>query len=582
MKSFYQLCASALLFAVGCSGGQLDEVEIEELELGTASQALSSIPETRERFLTTPTGWHWYTNATEATINARIAEGFRPIDIEVVSTAPYRFAVSMVRNQGDYRRGSSHWYFDKTGDEIKALLAQHSARIVDLEIYWVGGEKRYAAVMVNDTGADDKAWWYYSQISYEDLGDKLTENSARLIDLDTYVVDGTRYFSAVMIRNTGMEAKGWWWYTNLTADGIREKLTEHRARIVDIEPRSEGRFAVVLEPVAGRHWSWHVDVDYDNLQRLIGNWGGRVADIERYTVGGATRYAVVLLNNSNPAETTTADYLRPNLESNGSFGFYLRRRGGPVLADRRSTTSVYPASTIKALQHAYAMSEVDAGRRNLTDLVTVYENASQSCADTHTGHTGVRRSLSSSLRRMMESSNNQDTNAIQEFFGGGSASTGRSRIMSFVRNEAGVGTGTQLVHKLGCGGASNNPSNLITLNDMANLYDAVAAGTLFDDDTREDFYDLMLEGRFIDAIIDAEAPAGVNTATFKAGVVMAHKAGSVPDHQSVAGWVRLPTATGNREYVYGLYTELGDANSVWTGASELLRQEIRSALATFR
>ena len=65
---------------------------------------------------------------------------------------------------------------------------------------------------------------------------------------------------------------------------------------------------------------------------------------------------------------------------------------------------------------------------------------------------------------------------------------------------------------------------------MANLYDVVAAGTLFDDDTREYFYDLMPESRFIDTVIDAEAPAGVNTATCKAGVVMAHKAGNVPDH----------------------------------------------------
>ena len=62
---------------------------------------------------------------------------------------------------------------------------------------------------------------------------------------------------------------------------------------------------------------------------------------------------------------------------------------------------------------------------------------------------------------------------------------------------------------------------------------------------------------------------------------MAHKPGSSGIHKSLAGWVSLPTATGKREFVYGVYIESGDGASPWKAARELLRGEIRAALRTF-
>ncbi|MCB0206383.1 MAG: hypothetical protein KDH89_16300, partial [Anaerolineae bacterium] len=47
--------------------------------------------------------------------------------------------------------------------------------------------------------------------------------------------------------------------------------------------------------------------------------------------------------------------------TDGTFGYYLKRVGGGVMESYNSTFAFYPASTIKFLQHLHAMRAVDAG-----------------------------------------------------------------------------------------------------------------------------------------------------------------------------------------------------------------------------
>ena len=63
----------------------------------------------------------------------------------------------------------------------------------------------------------------------------LAANPARIIDIDTYFISGQRFYSAVMIQNTGANARGWWWYVNATPDFISQRLTDNNARLIDIE-----------------------------------------------------------------------------------------------------------------------------------------------------------------------------------------------------------------------------------------------------------------------------------------------------------------------------------------------------------
>jgi len=126
-----------------------------------------------ERSLTTPTGAWVYTGVDAAFLGQRItADNARITDLEVDSTAPYKFTATLVKNTGDYAKGW-WWFYDLTGSQLAAKLSQLQARILDLETYSVGSAQRYAAVLVPNTGAAAKTWWYYTNISQATLASKL-------------------------------------------------------------------------------------------------------------------------------------------------------------------------------------------------------------------------------------------------------------------------------------------------------------------------------------------------------------------------------------------------------------------------
>ncbi len=210
---------------------------IEQLE---SRQVMSGSPlaADAEESLTTPTAWYWYHGVTAATVNQKISENSaRLIDIQVETASPLKFTVSLVKNSGDYAQ-SWWWYFGQTKTQLLEKLTLHNARIKDLEVYSVNGQERYAAILEPNTGSNAKSWWWYHGISSTTLTEKIQVNQARLIDLDSRVVNGTRVFDAVMVRNTGVDAKAWWYYTNRTAAQVSTLLTQKGARILDIEVRS--------------------------------------------------------------------------------------------------------------------------------------------------------------------------------------------------------------------------------------------------------------------------------------------------------------------------------------------------------
>src|SRR5262249_17866899 len=45
-------------------------------------------------------------------------------------------------------------------------------------------------------------WWWYYGVSAAQLSDRLSQNGARLLDVKTYFVGGSRYFAAVMVNNS--------------------------------------------------------------------------------------------------------------------------------------------------------------------------------------------------------------------------------------------------------------------------------------------------------------------------------------------------------------------------------------------
>ena len=190
--------------------------------------------------------------------------------------------------------------------------------------------------MVPNTGSQAKGWWYYSQLSFADVGKKLSANKARLIDLDPYYKGGKLYYNAVMIANKGKDQKAWWYYSNITASDLKNKLAQNKARITDIEIRSTSskgtRFAVIMERLSGETWWWYYGKTMKQVNELTDQNGARIIDITPYkNAKGQKRFAVVMLRNVNAQTNRLRSYLANN-RTGGSYGLYVKQVGGGVKA----------------------------------------------------------------------------------------------------------------------------------------------------------------------------------------------------------------------------------------------------------
>lgn len=535
----------------------------------------------------TPTGWWQITHASAATIHDRIDQGYRLIDLEVNQTAPLRMAATFVRNTGEYASGW-WWKYGQTAQQTADFISDNNARLIDLEIYRVNGQKRYAFVAIPNSGDDQTGWWYYSDVSFSFLMDKVGDNNARLVDVDTYVVGGQRVFSGIMVRNTGDFAKNWWIYSNVTAATVAEKIGQHNARIVDIEDRGAGKFTVILNQREGESWWWYYGQTASQIFERTDQNGARITDIERYEVGGQTRYMMSMIDNSNELTGRTRNQLRAMREG-GHYGFRFERVGGGTRASLMGDHVFYPASSVKVLPHVHAMRQVESNPFvTLNSLLNVY-GGSDSCDFNHAGQTPIATEpLHQVLRSMMENSSNTRTNAVIDRFGLGNIQT----TIDFYND---AGNDMRLEHKLGCGGPSNDPANGMTVVEINRLFERIAQGQVFEQtSTRDDFYDLMLNGRWFESVIEDEAPAGMSDdelEDFIAGSRSAYKGGSYTlggeRWRTLVGWFSLPGSQceggTDRQYVFSLFvdeaTALDADFSLGDVARDMVRDEIRNVLA---
>lgn len=543
---------------------------------------------------TTPTGWWWLNNVTAAQVNERINADFRLMDIEIADPDPLRFNAVFVQNSGDYAKGW-WWYYGVDADYVTARINENNARLIDLEVYEVGGVQRLAVVMISNTGADAAGWWWYYNASTTFLSDFAANNNARIIDLDSYVFEGTRYYSAVMIHNTGAHAQSWWWYYNVTPAFIDDRINVNNARLVDLEPRTIGStYDCVMVRSEGEHWRWYYGLTDTQVGEYINQNGARLIDLERYTVPlVGTRFAVVMLNNSNDLTTRVGDVLRDG--SDGFSGLYLKQVNGGVRASLQADRVFEPASMIKVLHHTHAFIQVRDNVNDLTDLIPTYSGNPTDCPQ-DTGLFNIQ--LQTALQQMMEQSHNVRTQAIRTYFGEANINA-TAQVLGM--------TNTLLQHRLGCAGGPDGAiaqPNQLTLTDAGKLYEAVANGLLVtadDVDLRNTFYQLMIDGLpgGVSTIITEEANAAGMAAgvreTLRDQVYGASKGGSYglcsPGciyHQTRGGWIELPfkSACGDsfiREYVYGTYVNNATDNDAASSASstafnEILRDEVRAAI----
>lgn len=287
--------------------------------------------------------------------------------------------------------------------------------------------------------------------------------------------------------------------------------------------------------------------------------------------------------------------------SDGTFGYYLKRVDGAVMESHNPTFAFYPASTIKVVQHLHAMRAVDAGTVTLGGTNLNVCSGGTNCTDSANtaalcGGAMVVETLQTALTNMMRPSNNQSTNAIQELFGNGTPSAGRAAMNTTAWTTVGMSNSTALQHKFACGNVANNPYNTLTLADAALLYEEVMTNdVVLPEPERTTFVQIMLnetnDGSLltaINAIVDQEAariemPAA-DIQAFKNGLRFFHKAGNIGTaYESDAGWVSLPVNNGldARQYVFGHFLDAATVNTLPSfdaRTAELLRTAIRESL----
>lgn len=609
---------------------------IENLE---SRQVMSGSPlaADADQSLTTPTAWYWYHNVSAATVSQKLAENNgRLVDIEIESASPLRLNVAMVKNSGDYGH-AWWWYFGQTKAQLEDKLTLHSARIQDIQVYSVNGATRYAAILTPNTGEAAKSWWWYHGVSATTINTAVRDNQARIIDLDSRVVNGTRVYDAVMVRNTGVDQKEWWYYYNRTPDQIKTLIEEKGARIIDIEQRTPTSFDIVMVKNEARdNWWWYTGKTAEQVNELVSQKRSRIIDLEAYEIAGQKRYAVAMIDNANDV---TAD-VRAALSSvttTGQVGAYLKEVGGGVITDLQAERQFEPASMIKALIHLHTMRRLNAGDRkaDLNRLYDFYYKPGDNINNNLKGNPDVNpdsylntpankitENLGTLLERMMERSDNRATKTINNLFG--DAAINATALL------AGM-TDTTLTSTLGSGIAGN----FMTLVDAGKLYEGVLNGTLLGTGTnaQTQFFRLMSDENSADeeqfnngsdginqtirTIVIEESMLRLGKSTVDAAVItlanslltkiqrgskggsytISHSPTEWKQTRTTGGWISVPTNGGatSRKFVYGAFVEhaitpkvpaanpaltkveaaVGDATSI------MLRSVIRSALQTW-
>lgn len=556
--------------------------------LVAATAALLPAQDDRDR--TTPTAAIWMHDQTPADLQALTGAGWRFTDLEIESTSPWEFTVSAVQNTGGYAKGWL-WVYGVTGAQLATTISQNNARIVDLEPYDDNGTTRFAAILVGNTGADAKAWWWNYGMTNAQLDAMVSSNNARLVCFERYTIGGQTRYAAAMISNTGADARAWGYLYGVTAAAIAQNIAQYGNRVYGIERVGTDSYDVILLHNAGMGWWYYFDLTSAQLTEVLQQNLGRLVDVERHATLTGTRFTAVLLDNANTLERTArAAFASAAPGALGKYGFFLKEVNGPVLAQMRPDTVFEPASTIKTLYHVHAMRRVSLGLASLNQLV----NKPISC-----GVAGQNQTLELTLAEMMEYSDNWSTLAISNTFG----------IPGMNTTAAALGMGDTSINSIiGC--TWPLPENELTLRDLSDLHEAVANGYL--GGQRAKFYELMAESlsfpswgtEDLDDRIDAQAvtfglpPAVV--AAFKQQLHIAFKPGSmswttngVTDYSTAeGGWMSVPFKSGAgvlqpREYTFGVFNhdfhtqQMSGHHAMCDAELELVWFYVRAALATW-
>lgn len=551
---------------------------------------------------TDPTGWNVVQSLTATQLtNFLTNNNERIVDLEaVLSGGEVYFNAVTVKNAGAYAK-SSWWYPNLTEAEVNSKLNEHQARLIDVEAYNLSTTPgfpnvKYSVVMVPNTGSDQKGWLWLSQATAAEISQAATNNNARLIDLDGYVFNSQRRYAAILIGNTGPDFRNWGWLVNVPWSTVEATINNPQSpgRLLDVYYEGGANYTVVVENCPCVGWWVMFGTSFDQLAAQAAQLGARIIDIETYlflSLPPSTHYMAIMVDNL-AAETRRVANILTAVGPLREYGIFLKKVDGMELANLQADFVHEPLSSIKVLPHFYAMRTAQDPRAlTLSSPIREYVETGQPGENCYLPTNNPIRYLPllDVLTAMMVPSNNPAWASMVNHFG-------KQTIQDFVQNTLQM-TRTE-IRRVGC----SNVYNRWTLRDASKLYESVANGSQIKSAARIDFYNIMTQKWVeVDMLIDEEVPPGMShndRNLFKSLVKVPHKDGgwSVPaagEIQAEASRTRIgllfvPECSGalqvNRAYFYGVFVTSGQNlnNQIDTAsiqaATELMRPVIRNAL----
>ncbi|MEO1700029.1 MAG: serine hydrolase [Planctomycetota bacterium] len=475
---------------------------------------------------TTPTDWGLENNVALSSLQDRISDGYRIVDIEVESVSPMRFSGVFVENAGAYDK-PFRWETAATENDLDLAQIQ-GWRIVDLEPYRdVHDDLVFAYVAIPNAGSDAASdHGVEVGLVAAEVQDWVAANGAhRMTDLQVTRRSGTSYYTFCWVHNSGPLYSPWWYKLGLIVDGVEDYLSDRDARLVDFEPHA-GTIHCSLLAVPSNGDPSLLDAPFRNLtwdevRGLSESWASRPTDFERYSFQGSTRYALVLRRNESDLTFHAAYRMRDalrgptGLDHGSTSGLLLREFDGAhsTVAGTNEHRTMRPQGLLRVAHHFAALRKVHLGEDSLATSVDVEIDAG-GCPSTNGGAT-MPRPFTTALRDMMEHRDSFATDAFRRRYG-------EAAIEALAAGAA--APSIDLDGVLGC--YAGQPDTA-TLRDVADLFGAVENGALGPlDELFVDFMSNSLDAPgsdhawtdAIDDLLDASALVTLDRAALRNGI----------------------------------------------------------------
>jgi len=255
---------------------------------------------------TPPDGWWWYYGQTPEQVGSLLkANNARLLSIQVEQTSPLLFTVAMVQNTGAYAK-AWWWYYGQTESDIANHAKELNARIVNLDAYELDEKTYFAAIFISNTGDDARSWWWYFGQTPAQIGTLLLQHNARLIDFRQYSANGAMQYAAVMVENTGADATAWWWFYNISASQVSSELQKNGAYLVSLQVADTNAptFNVIINKLptpGGKGWWWYYGENALELTSLYTQNAAWLRDVKTYQINGERVFTALMLN-TNPLD----------------------------------------------------------------------------------------------------------------------------------------------------------------------------------------------------------------------------------------------------------------------------------------